>query len=1132
MPTRGFKMYNKLHKNSIFFILHFLLVLDFSNTVAQKSQVKFDKIDLSDGLSQSSITSIIQDDKGFIWFGTLDGLNKYDGYQINVFRHNSKEAYSIPENAINVLYQSSEKDIWIGMKTKGVCKYNIISDRFYLMNDKAPTNLNVTAIIEDENGDIWIGTNKGLFEIVSDDPILIQSKLSQFYINDLASYEMDLWLATNSGLWKYDTNKNAYDQIDISFSRSDNNFEINTLFIDSNGLLWIGTKSGLIKYDMTTGFKADYYNESGNSLSLSSDNISSFAEDNDGNIWIGTIKGGLNKYNENLDSFESYMHNPIEPKSLSVNDILSLYVDKTNILWIGTSLGGINRRNPANEDFKIYRNNAFDKYSLSSNQVRAIYKDKHGTFWIGTVDGGLNKWDRNTNKFTHFLFQEDNPHSLSHNYVRTIYEDYTGSFWIGTDGGGINLFDREEKKFYHYKKSTFASKEKNPSSDRIWKIYGDKNGFLWIATFGGGLNKFDPQTGVFKHFRSKENDPGSISSDLITTVYEDHQGKIWIGTYGGGLNRYKKKDNSFTIYKSGIGSNSIGSDYIYCITEDSEKNLWIGAKGSLNKFYRGNTTFKVFTENEGLPNDVVMGILEDNIGYLWLSTNKGLVKFDPMREIVVRSYDVDDGLQSNEFLVGSYLKADNGELFFGGINGFNSFFPDDIQENPYPPEVVITNFEILNQPVDFDTNITEKKRINLTYKDYSFTFGFVALDYSFPEKNQYRYKMEGFDKDWIYNGTRRFASYTNLPPGQHYTFRVKGSNNDDLWCTQPASIEIYIKPAFWQTNWFKIAVAGFFIILAFIIIRLRIKRIERQKAELERLVKKRTAEIVQQKEEIEAQRDEIEAQRDDLQVQRDLANEQREKIQLQNKEIMDSIFYAKRIQNAILPQIDYLDSFFSEFFVLFKPRNIVSGDFYWATHKNNQLFIAAADCTGHGVPGAFMSMFGISFLNRIVKEKSITDPGEILNNLRTNIIRSLKQRGIANESRDGMDMSLISIDRHSGHLKFAGANNPLYLLRNEKIKIIKGDKMPIGIYERMDPFKTRKIDLQQNDICYIFSDGYPDQFGGRKNSKFKYKNFRELLKESSVVTLKEQKDILEEVLDTWQGDNEQVDDILVMGLKV
>ncbi len=1115
------------------FILPIILFFTLSTSFGQKTIMKFDHITRKDGLSQSTVYAVLQDSKGFMWFATLDGLNKYDGYRITKYRNKFDDSTSIPDNQITALYEDTvnhSSTLWIGTGTGGFSCYDRIKERFInyrhqIKNKNSISSGSVNSIIKDGLGNFWVATNEGLnkfdgkksFEHFGTANGLVSNVIRRIAVDEFNN----LWLATDNGVNKYEYKTKRVTLFQNANGNSDNNY-INDICLDNSGNVWLATNYGLNKLDTATGKFKTYLKDPKNNFSLSGNKINCLYFDRAGFLWIGTEKGGLNKFEQYNEVFYVYKNESSDPQSISGNNVLSIFQDNSGIFWVGTNLGGVNKWNKSFENLEVYRHNPYDAYSLSSNQVRCVYQDKAGDLWIGTVDAGLNKWDKKNNKFIQYQYDYSNPNSLSHNHIRSMLEDSKGNFWIGTDGGGLNKFDRKTGEFAIFK---HINGDKNSiSNDRVWKIYEDQKGVLWVATYGGGLNRFDPIKGNFISFQYQNGVGFSLSNNQVTSILQDSLGNLWVGTYGGGLNKWDPESEAFIPYMYDAKvSNSLGNNRVYCLHLDRDGELWVGTKGSLNRFDRNSETFERYTEAEGLPNDVILGILEDADANLWISTNNGLFRFNKKTN-EIRSYDMRDGLQSDEFLAGSYFKTSDGMMLFGGINGFNTFYPKTMKDNNNIPQIVITGFQIYNVEAQLDTAISEKHYIFLNYSDKVLSFDFVALDYNLPEKNQYAYMMEGIDSKWNNVGNRRYANYTNLPPDR-YVFRVKGSNNDQKWNEEGTSIVVIIKPAWWQTIELKFTIIILVIAGIYIGVKVRIKRIEIQKRHLEELVRLRTAEVVSQKEEIEAQRDEIEAQRDNMKAQRD-------HISLQKQEILDSIVYARRIQTAILPSDQYMKDIVSEYFILFKPKDIVSGDFYWVSKKNDILVIVAADCTGHGVPGAFMSMFGVSFLNKIVNEKGIVYPTTILNRLRANIIRALKQKGLENQTRDGMDTSLVSLDLKNKKLRFAGANNPLYLVHNKELTVLKGDKMPVGIYDNMEKFTTHEVDIVDNDRFYLFSDGYADQFGGDRGKKFKYNQFRDLIVEISDKPMSEQKEILDRTIEDWKGEHEQVDDILVMGFRV
>jgi ligand-binding sensor domain-containing protein/serine phosphatase RsbU (regulator of sigma subunit) len=1104
---------------------------------AQNNSIKFEHLSIEEGLSQSTVNAIIQDSYGLMWFGTIDGLNKFNGYENTIYHHQPDNPYSIIGNSINVIYEDHEGLIWLGTQNQGLAIYNRIKDRFFTVSytrksEISPLEANIKAIFEDSEKNMWIGTSDGLFYLNRKTKTVMEFKFSQGNSFSIASSEINyifedinknIWVGTQKGLSRFDKTQGQFSNF-LIHSKIELANQVKQVAIDAQNIFWIATTKGLFRAEAKKNdleILQEFYADEKNNLI--DDQINCLLFDQEGLLWLGTEKGGLNLFNPQKNKFISYTHDPTFAFSLSVDKVISLFQDKTGVLWVGTSLGGINKWNKTVQGMDIFRHNPYDSNSLSTSQIRTIFEDKSGIFWVGTVDGGLNKWIDEDNTFTHFKYRAGNTKSLPNNHVRAIFEDSRGNFWVGTDGGGLSLFDRNTNLF-----KTFTNNPKDSnslSSNNIFRIYEDKSNQLWIATYGGGINKFNAETQTFTSYQHKANDPQSLSSNYVTCIIQDKNGMYWIGTYGGGINIWDGASKTFQKYENNpTDPNSLGENRIYSILEDKDGIIWVGTKGGgLSRFDPSSKTFKQFTEKDGLPNNVVMGIIEDNNNYLWLSTNGGLCKLNKS-DYSTRNYDVNDGLQSNEFLVGSYFKASDGKILFGGVNGLNAFYPENIKDNPYVPDILITKFQVFNNDYELDSNITVKDEIELRYDENFISFEFVALNYIFSEKNQYAYQLEGYDKDWNRVKYRRFANYTNLPPG-NYTFRVIGTNNDGVWNEKGKTLRIIIHPAWWQTTIARVGAVLLLILLIFAAVRARIARIENQKKILERLVKERTAEVVAQKEQIQAHLEEI-------QIQRNLAEKQRDQIMLQKKEITDSIKYAERIQKATLPPENFTNKIISDSFVLFKPKDIVSGDFYWVGETENKLIIAAADCTGHGVPGAFMSMLGISFLNKIVNEKGIDKSDEILNRLRSNVIDQLHQSQEDDQSKDGMDLALVSIDKHSLTLEFSGANNPMYLIRNKTDEIFKPDKMPIAIFDIMDSFSSTTVEMQKGDVYYIFSDGFADQFGGDNMKKLKYKPFREKLTEISHLPMKEQKQILDDFFSEWKGNLEQIDDVLVIGFRI
>lgn len=788
----------------------------------QRLQTEFDRLSLAQGLSQIVVNHILQDSRGYMWFCTVDGLNKYDGYSFHLYRNNPLDANSLSHNFILTIYEDRTGVLWIGTFQGGLNRYDPVKEQFtrYLHNPSNSltiANNIVNAICEDQWGNLWIGTESGLdrfdrvtqsflhykheddnFNTLSDDKV-------RSILEDEQGY---LWIATNGGgLDRLDPKSNQWQHYrhDPANPNSLSHNSVRTLCRSSDGALWIGTEGGGLdrlefKNIQSSIFK-HYQYDPARSNRLSHNYINSLLEDRYGYLWIGTNGGGLDVFDYKDNIFVNFCNLKNDPNSISSNDVYSIYEDRSGVIWIGTFRGGISKLNRAKMQFAHYYSSPTDTNSLSSNFVWGIYEDENSTLWIGTYGGGLDAFDKKQNQWKHYRHDPKNSHSLNQDKVRLSFRDHYGQFWIATDGGGFAKFDRKSGSFQRYQHDP-----QNPNSlshDGIRAIYEDSDGYFWIGTFGGGLNKFDPRTGKFIHYISEPLNPYSISNNYVRAILQDNSGNFWIGTEGGGLNKFVPASGKFYHFRADpVDRKMLSNDYIFSIYKDKSGNLWIGTwGGGLNKLDPERLKFSRYTEENGLADNVIYGILEDDQGSLWMSSNKGLSAFDPKTETFT-NYTVDDGLQSMEFNAGSFFKSKSGEMFFGGVNGFNAFYPDSIVQNTYIPPVVITSFLKFNQPVPLEKSIADIKEIKLSYKDYFFSFEFAALDYRAPMKNSYAYMMGGLDKEWIRtDASKRFASYTTLAPGK-YIFKVKASNNDGIWNDQGASIRIVIKPPFWKTWWF------------------------------------------------------------------------------------------------------------------------------------------------------------------------------------------------------------------------------------------------------------------------------------------------------------------------------------------
>jgi ligand-binding sensor domain-containing protein/signal transduction histidine kinase len=821
-----------------------------STYLAQDNDIRFEHISIEQGLSHSSVTCILQDRAGFMWFGTADGLNRFDGYHFTVYDHDPEDPNSLGNNFVRALYQDRGGDLWVATDGGGLNRFDRETGTFSrhqaVPGDPHSLSSNtVWSIYEDRYGTLWIGTDVGLDQfdretetIAPFQSQILQGRTTRSTYQDLSGL---FWVGTDEGLFVFDQESASVTHYrnDPLNPRSLSNNSVQIIYQDRSGVLWIGTDDGLNKFNRENAQFTHYRSDPRNPRSLSDNSIRTIYEDRSGALWIGTA-GGLDKLDRSRESFVHYRNTPGNPSSLSSNQVLAIFEDQEGVLWIGTQAGGFNKSYAGERVFAHYRHDPASRNSLSSNIIRAIYEDGAGILWIGTADG-LNRLDRTTGEFTRYYHNPYDENSLSDDFVLAIHGDHAGALWIGTLHGGLDRFDPETEGFFHYR-----NKPKDPlslSNNTVRVIYEDQAGVLWIGT-NDGLNRFEPETGTFTQYAYQytSGTPKALSSNDIRAIFQDRAGILWVGT-ADGLNRVDTENKQVTYYPgTSCSADSLCGNLVLSIAEDNAGALWIGTfQGGLNRLDRETGRFVHYREKDGLANDVVNGILADSQGNLWLSTNQGLSRFTPETE-TFKNFDVRDGLQSNEFTGGAYHQGASEEIFFGGINGFNAFFPDLVAGNSYLPPIVLTSFTQSGGAVETGGVPESIQEITLRWPNNFFEFEFAALSFVRPEENQYAYLLEGFDEDWNQVGTRRFGKYTNLP-GKTYTLRVKGSNNDGLWNEEGLSVKITIVPPFWATWWFRGAAVLLLVGAVVGGYRLRVRSIEARSRELEEQVEQRTTEL-------------------------------------------------------------------------------------------------------------------------------------------------------------------------------------------------------------------------------------------------------------------------------------------------
>lgn len=848
------------------YLLLLFLMIPWSFAFAQKQYVEFEHTGIHAGLSQSNVMSILQDSSGFMWFGTSDGLNRYDGYKFTVYKNDIKNPNSLSNNFIQAIAKSKNGDLWIATMGGGLCRYDRQKDQFIrfkddLIKSNNPSIEEINSVLEDSKGQVWIGTKHGLdmFDINKSSFTHYRhnkndkGSLSDDLIrNVFEDSDHNLWISTFGGLDLFDAKNKTFTtfQHNEENSKSISSNNIYLVFEDSKHRLWIGTnEDGLELFDKERG-EFDHFKHNANiKNSLVNNAVRAICEDNEGNLWIGTENEGLSIFNPDKGIFSNYESDEFDNTSLGSNSINSIYKDTKGNIWIGTFNAGINLVSIDAGKFTHYKH-SLSKNSLSHNKVLCIYEDSGKNIWVGTDGGGLNLFDPITGKFTCFKHEINEANSICGDHVLSVCEDRKGNLWIGTWGNGVTVFNRAKNTFKHFKNDPANSS--SLSNNNAWAILEDKEKNIWIGTYGGGLNLFNPVTNSFTRYQYDATDTTGINDNWINNLYEDSEGNIWVSTTGGGLNLFDKEMETFTHFVPDAEKNSIGNISVDGICEDRNKNLWIGTMSGLNFLDKKTNKFTVYTTSDGLPSNVIFGILKDKKGNLWLSTNKGISMFNPDSK-VFKNYGVSDGLQSNEFKENAYCNSSSGAMYFGGNNGFNQFFPNNIKTIAFEPPLVITNFQVFNKDVPIaknendlsplKKNIAETRDITLSYKNSVFSFQFATLNYTATERKRYAYMLEGFDKSWNEVGTQRTATYTNLDAGK-YVFKVKGLNNEGEWSSQMAKLQLKIIPPFWLTWWFKVVTFGIVIGSGLAIYRVRVKLIKLQKLVLQRQVQQQTVQLV------------------------------------------------------------------------------------------------------------------------------------------------------------------------------------------------------------------------------------------------------------------------------------------------
>jgi PAS domain S-box-containing protein len=817
---------------------------------APGAHLRFEHLTIDDGLSQNAGLALLQDRQGYLWIGTQDGLNRYDGYTITQFKHDPDNLQTISANSVIALYEDRDGFLWIGTWGGGLNRLDPLSGQFtrYVSDSQNPASLShpiVTDIFQDESGALWVATlgglekfdpASGIFTHFRHDPADSTSLSSDSISVIVPAADGKLWIGTGAfgapgaGLNLFDPTNGASQRFAASGEclASPN---ISDILPDSQGNLWIAfggyavSGGGLDRYNPQTGVCSHFDNARTFNNQITDNNLTDLAFDRDGALWITSWSSGVWRMSPG-GQFSGIHHNPADPESLSNDNTFSVLQDRSGIIWIGTLSAGINKLSLDTLQFRTYRADSSKPNSLPSNHIGSFAETADGKIWIGTWESGLARFDSVSGAFTPYKNDPANPQSISSDLVMSLYADSDGTLWAGTLGGGLNHLDPRTGQFTRYQNDP-----SNPASlleNQVTYITRDPAGRLWVGNFGG-LSRLDPGAQGFVNY------PMPAPATTFRMIGDE----LWIGTWGGGVYRLDLSDPASldpakatfsTLAHDPANPNSLSQDGVWAIVQSHDSLVWLATEGGLNRYDPKTDQFKAYTEKDGLRNTTILGLLQDKSGFLWLTTNNGLAKFDPQAE-TFDIYDKSDGLQGNEFNSNAYFQARNGDFYVGGVSGFSIFDPLNLRQNELPPPVVITDFSIFNTPQPLNPAET----IRLNYDQNFISFEFAALDFHDTRNNQYAYMLEGFDDDWVQAGERNYASYTNLPGGD-YTFRVRAANSDGIWNETGATLKLTVTPPFWQTWPFQLGLFLGVVSLVVVGFQWRVRAVREQNTRLQAMV--------------------------------------------------------------------------------------------------------------------------------------------------------------------------------------------------------------------------------------------------------------------------------------------------------
>lgn len=1070
----------------------------FQPRLKEGAKMNIQYLDLEQGMISSNVVSTFQDSYGYIWIATYSGISRYDGRSFLHFN----ELEELGGYTFSIL-EDSKKNMWFGTNEHGAMRLNTKTGELSVFNaDGNFLGNSVRVITEDREGHIWFGTSGGASrynqetgmithyttnEGLSDNriPAIVEDKKGQ------------IWFSTwEKGVTIYNPGTGIYTYLDESDGLSSK--IVNSISFDHQNNVWLGTHYGATKIDPEKMSATIFRTEDG----LSAYNVRSIVEDERGKIWIGSSEG-IDIYDPEKNKF-TYCS---KAEGLSSNIITSLKEDHSGNMWIGTYGGGACVY-PTNKEFTYLT----ESDGMSSDYAYYTLSDNNGNLWFST-NKGVTQYNRQTGKF----FKLNRPdHGLADNTFRSIFQDKSGKMWFGSWSAGVSIYDPVAGTV------KVINNKNGLVYNSVVDILEDKSGNIWLSTLGG-VAKYNLETGALTNY----TDQDGLSDNTTYVIREDADGNIWLASHGGGLSKIDPVAGTILHYseREGLSHNDINS-FIF----SNDGLIWLGTQGAgANSLNLATGEIFYYGKAQGLEAENVQSVLEDAEGNLWFGTETGLNYLEWMgqganedkkssQSFRITSIVNQDGLNGTDFFTAHPFADDQNQIWWGTNKCMTRLNLNTLKISDTVPQPHLSQLEINGNRIDYRSandsvknlihfsGVTDAENypidLELPYNQNHLTFHFIALDWSAPHKIQYQYMLKGLDEKWSPVSDENFADYRNLPHGT-FTFAVRAVGQSQEW-SKNFEYTFTILPPWWLTWWAK---TGYVLISVFLIFG---------------LVKWRTAQLRKRQRELEVQ---IELATREIRDQKELIEEK-------HKEITDSINYAERIQRTFLAADELLNKHMKDYFVLFQPKEVVSGDFYWAGILNNGNFAwTVADSTGHGVPGAIMSIVNISGLEKSIETE--TKPDAILNRTREIIIDRLKRDGSPEGGKDGMDCALLVINNQRNQLTVAAGHNPVWIVRDEELIELRPDKMPVGKHANDKvPFTSQVIELQKGDVIYALTDGIADQFGGPKGKKFMQKTLKSLLTQIAREPMESQKNTILQSLNSWKGELEQVDDICIMGVRV